>query len=117
MRSEKGITLLALIIIVVVLVVIAGISIVVYRNGKNAGTSVEDIAASNEAMLDEVDEELVDEEDKYRDPEIDVDAELNDGDDTEITEEEELESESVSESEAKKTNPLDPDANIGDEDV
>ena len=115
MKNEKGITLLALIIIVVVLIIIAGISIVVYRNGKNSGTSVEDIASANEAALED-DIELEDEEEELNDPEIDVDAELADKDDSEIADEEK-ESESVSEDGKSNKNVLDPDADIEDEEV
>lgn len=116
MKNEKGITLLALIIIVVVLIIIAGISIVVYRNGKNSGTSVEDIASTNEAALED-DGELEDEEEELKDPEIDVDAELADVDDSEIAADEERESDSVSEDGNRDNSGLDPDADVGDEEV
>ncbi|MCR5186581.1 MAG: hypothetical protein K6D97_05650 [Clostridia bacterium] len=104
MKNEKGITLLALIIIVVVLVIIAAISVMVFRNGKeDVGTSEEEFARVSEELQGSEDQYLPDES-STADPEIDIDKELEDYNDTEINEDD-------------KANRIDPDANIIDENV
>ncbi len=105
MKNEKGITLLALIIIVVVLVIIAGITVMVFRNGKDEGTSAEEFARVSEEMQGSENLYLPDES-NTADPEIDIDEELKDYNDTEINEDDKA-----------NANRIDPDANIIDEDV
>ena len=106
MKNEKGITLLALIIIVVVLVIIAGISIMVFRNGSDEGTTEEEIASVNEQLVNAENDFLPDES-ATADPEIDIDKELENQDDSETEE-------SV---DGKKTNTVDPDDDVLDENI
>ena len=107
MKNEKGITLLALIIIVVVLVIIAAISVMVFRKGSDEGTTEEEIADINEQLVSS-DYDYLPDESETADPEIDVDKELEDSDDTELTEDEKA---------GSNANVIDPDANILDENI
>lgn len=107
MKNEKGITLLALIIIVVVIVIIGAISVMVFRNGKNVdeGTPAEEFARVSEELQGSENQYLPDES-ATADPEIDIDKELEDFNDTEINEDDKA-----------NANRIDPDEGIIDEDV
>ena len=114
MKNEKGVTVIAMILVGVLIVVIAGVSWIVFKNGRNSGSTIEELNTATEIETESGYNSLMDEEDSA-DPEIDADKELEDADDSEVTEDEELENASAT---GGNTNTLvDPDAGIEDENV